>query len=328
MGFSSQSGQVGFGVQSVKGTAVAATRFAKLRSGGLGGDRSLLVPDPEIGGHRDIPEAYLGPVSFGGDLEFYPRPQMTALLMRAALGAVSTTGTAPVHTHVITPADTVPWLTVEERIGNGFASLRYTDCKVNSIRLEAEATGYLMGSCNVIGIGGVTNFTHQANPVWDETPMMVGGQVAITFGGASLPAKSFSFEVNNNIETDDFVLGSLSLGALTEKRRELSMSLNYRPQDNDLWRAALWGATGLNTAQAGPAYRGAVTITINTFEKITGSTPYSIAINIPHAVVAPHKVTPSGDDVIGSDIEITPIRPAAGTPIVTVTVVNNIATAT
>lgn len=84
MGFSSQSGQVGLGVQSIKGTPVAATTFARLRSGGLGAERSLLIPDPEIGGNRDVPQAYLGPVGFGGDIDFYPRMNMLAQLMYAA----------------------------------------------------------------------------------------------------------------------------------------------------------------------------------------------------------------------------------------------------
>ena len=80
MGFSSQAGQVGFGFQSVKGTAVAATRFARIRGGSLGGDRELLIPDPEIGGNRDIQQAYLGPIAFSGSIDFYPRMQMLAML--------------------------------------------------------------------------------------------------------------------------------------------------------------------------------------------------------------------------------------------------------
>ena len=44
MGFTSQQGQVGFAIQGAKGTAVAATRFARLRGGSLGGDRELLIP--------------------------------------------------------------------------------------------------------------------------------------------------------------------------------------------------------------------------------------------------------------------------------------------
>lgn len=436
MGFGSQSGQVGFGIQSSKGVAVAATRFARLRSGSLGGDRSLLIPDPEIGGNRDISGAYLGPVSYSGDLEFYPRAQMIALLMRAALGSVSSTnvagtnevqtvsltgtptggtfslvyrgqetapiahnataaavqtalaaltligagnvtvtggalptaltvtfggslaatnvaqltlgdnnltgGTSPnvtittstpgvglVGTHVITPADTTPWLSVEERIGSSWESFRYTDAKVNSLRLEAEASGYLMGSANLIAISQAAGFAAQSSPAWDTTPMMVGGQVEVKFNGVTLPASSFNFEVMNNMETDDFRLGSLTLGDIVEKRREFRIGCSYRPDDSSMWRGAMYGSSSATAPQAGPAYQGPVSITMTSFETIgdvVGGTPFSVNIDIPNCVVAPFGVSPSGDDVISNDIEFTAIRPNANAPIVTVTVVNNLAT--
>lgn len=434
MAFASQSGQVGFGIQSVKGTPIAATRFARLRSGSLGGDRSLLIPDAEIGGSRDIAGAYLGPVSYSGDLEFYPRPQMLALLMRAALGSassanvagtnevqsLSTTGTptagtftlvydgvttAPIQfnaaaaavqtalqalgnigtgnvtvtggplptactitfggslaatnvaqltlgtnaltggtsptvslgtttpgvgtigTHTITPADTIPWLSVEERIGNEFESFRYTDAKVNSLRIEAEASGYLMGSANLIAISQSSGFTEQATPAFDTTPMMVGGQVVVKFAGAQLPARSFNFEINNNLETDDFRLGSITLGNITEKRRELKIGMSYRPDDALMWKGAMYGSTSATSPSAGPAYQGAVDITITSFETIgnvVGGTPFSINIAMPYCAVTPFKVSPSGDDVLTNDIELIPMRPNNGLPIATVTIVNNL----
>lgn len=436
MGYGSQSGQVGFGLQSSKGVAVAATRFARLRGGSLGGERSLLIPDPEIGGHRDIPGAYLGPVSYSGDYDFYPRAQMVAMLLKAALGSSSssgaagtnevqtitttgtptggtftltfrgmttsaldfdstageiqtalralgtigstgvtcaggplptgvtatfaadlaatdvplltadysglTGGTSPtvaiaettpgvgtVYTHVITPADTIPWLTVEERVSNEFESFQYVDAKVNTFKLEAEATGYLMGSAGLVAITQSSGFTDQTTPAWDTTPMMVGGQVTVKFAGTALPVSSFNLEINNNLETDDFRLGSLVLGDIVEKRREIKMGATFRPTDATLWKGAMYGDDALTSPQAGPAYEGAVQIVIETLETIgdeVGGTPYSITIDIPYAVIAPYKVTPSGDDVISNDLEITAIRPYAGAPILTATVVNNLAT--
>jgi hypothetical protein len=397
-----------------------------------------MIPDAEIGGNRDIPGAYLGPVSYSGDLEFYPRAQMLALLMYAALGAksssnvagtnevqtITTTGTptggtftltfglhttAPIAynaaaaavqtalrdlpnldtadvscsggalptgvvvtfageyanenvpllvadysaltggttptvsiatttpgigiigTHVITPADTSPWVTVEERISNQFESFQYTDAKVNTLRIEAEATGYLMGSAGLVAISQSSGFVENADPDWDTTPMMVGGQVTITFNGAALPARSFNLEINNNMETDDFRLGSLVLGDIVEKRRELKLGLSYRPTDSDLYKAALYGDTGLSSPQAGPAYRGPVTIHIETFETIgnvVSGTPFSIDIDIPYCAVAPFKVAPSGDDVLGNDLELTPLRPDANEPIMTVTIINDLANVT
>ena len=332
MGFSSQSGQIGFGIQSVKGTSVAATRFARIRGGSMGGDRSLLIPDPEIGGNRDVQAAYLGPVGFSGDLDFYPRMQMLAMLLYGALGSKASTsvvGPPVVGTHVITPGNTNPWFTIEERISNSFESFKYTDAKVNTLRLEAEPSGYLMGSANIIAMKGVSGFTAQSSPVIDETPLVVGTSVTFSFGGVDLKAKSFSLEMNNNIENDDFRLGSVYMADAVEKRRELKMTATYRPEDAVLWKQAMWGSSSATEAASGASFRGACTISISTFETIgnvVAGTPYSLNINVPVSVITPFKVNPQGDDVLSNDIELQAIRPAAGTPLATFTVVNDLAT--
>src|SRR5689334_7935651 len=120
MGFASQAGQAILRTQTVAGTYNADTGSAgvgiKLRSGGLGTNRDLLVPDPEIGGGRDVTDAYLGASVWGGDFEFYARMDALATLLKAVLGnsaAVTTTG---VTTHTIDPIDTgaLPLLSIEE----------------------------------------------------------------------------------------------------------------------------------------------------------------------------------------------------------------------
>lgn len=440
MGINSQAGQVGFGIQSVKGTPVAATRFARLRSGSLGGDRALLVPDPEIGGNRDIPGAYLGPVTFGGELAFYPRAEMIAMLAYGALGVkadssvagtnevqtltqsgaatggtfklqfrgqrtatipwngtaanvdtalealsligvggvlsaggplnttpitvtfnaapyapsnvpnltivenlltggsnptilvtASTPGIPAIGTHIITPGDILPWLSVEERIGAAaaaFESYQYKDAKVNTLHLEAAANGFVMGTANLFALSQVSGFTAQTNPSWDTTPMMVGGEVVVSFGGATLPANNFALDINNNLETDNFVLGSVFAADATEKRRELKMTCSYRPVDSTLWKSAMYGSSALTSPAAGPAYQGAASVKITTYETIgdvIAGTPFSVLIEAPNVVITPYKISPSGDDVLSNDLEFTFVRPDAAVNPITVTVINDLA---
>lgn len=442
MGISSQGGQLGFGIQTLKGTAVPATRFSRLRSGSLGGERSLLVPDAEIGGNRDIPGAYLGPVTFGGELAFYPRPQMLAMLAYAALGAkasssvagtnevqtiattgvptggtfklqfrgqqttalpfgctlaamdtalealpligvggvvctggplptpivatfsvapyagtnvpnlsvppssmlltggttpnvtvtATTPGVNPVGTHIITCADILPWLTVEERIGPsaaGFESYQYKDGKVDTLHLEADANGFVMGTAGLFALSQISGFAAQANPNWDITPMMVGGEVLVSFGGVTLPANSFAFDINNNIEKDNFVLGSVFASDATEKRREIKATCSYRPSDSVLWKAAMYGSSVLTAPVAGPAYQGAASVKFTTYETIgdvVAGTPFSVLLEFPNVVITPYKLSPSGDDVLSSDLEFTIVRPDAAVSPVVITVVNDLAT--
>lgn len=442
MGFGSQSGQVGLGIQSGKGSAHAATCFARLRSGGLGGDRTLLIPDPEIGGNRDIGGAYLGSAAFNGTLEFYVRMRMAAMLLYGAFGTKSssttsatnevqtiaetgtptggtftlsfrgvttapiaynaassavvaalvaassaagtgvfvsgdavgaggalpasvtltfaqqyagvnvpaitvnysgltggtsptitvtgsTPGVPPIGTHIITPADTLPWLTIEERIGNEFETFQYVDGKVNDLKFNCDANGFLMGSADLTALSQTSDVTAQVNPAWDNTPSMVGAQIQVYFNNILLPAKSFSFEVNNNIETDDFALGSVFRSDLTEKRRDVKAGCSYRPADSALWKSAMYGSSAVSIAGAGPAYSAPLRIVMTTYETIGDASTavhFSLTLDFPKVVVAPYKINPSGDDVIQTDLEFTAIRPDSAVPIVTATVVTDLAT--
>ena len=89
MGFLSQSGHIGLKTQATKGVFLdpgAADPndgvFMYIRSGAMGGDRELLIPDPEIGGNRDIPDAQLGPISYSGEFDFYGRMESMATLVQ------------------------------------------------------------------------------------------------------------------------------------------------------------------------------------------------------------------------------------------------------
>lgn len=330
MGFPSQLGQVGFRTQASKGTYVdpgaAAPNngtFVRLLSGALAGNRELLIPDPEIGGNRDIPDAYMGPIAFSGDYEFYPRTNGVMQLLKGALGAPVSTLVTDHTSHVFTPTDAVslPWVSIEENIGGSYETFNYTDAVINTFHLEVDAEGYLRGSVGVIALTQTSGNTKTAAPVWDTTPLFVGSTVTVKWNGANLPAKSFSFDLNNNFEDNDFRLGSVFLGDLVPKRREFMMSVTIRPTDAALWKTATYGAPAATSAQAGAAFKDDVQIKIESYELITGANveKYTIQIDIPKATIRPFPLNPSGDDVLEHDMEIVALRPVPATPILTIT---------
>ena len=333
MGFSSQSGQVLFGTQAAAGTFPSSfgtdAIAMKLRSGSLGPNRDLLVTDPEIGGGRDTADAYLGAVSWSGDYEFYARMESITTLLKGVLGVATSATATGVNTHTITPTDsaTLPWLAIEEKIGSGLETYQYVDAVVNTFHLEAEANGYLMGTAGLIARQQTAGATPTATPVWDNSPLIVGTNIQLTYNGVTLPAKSFSFDINNNFEDDDFRLGSFYLGDLTAKGREVNGSFSIRPQDSALWRQAVYGAPGL-TAPGGLTTKSELKITCSTYEDIPGSTPLtksSITITIPKVALEPYGLEPSGDDILENDISWRALRPVAATPIATVVVKNGVA---
>lgn len=331
MGFSSQAGQVLFATQATAGVFPAGFGTAhtamKLRSGSLGPNRDLLITDPEIGGGRDTVDAYLGAVSWSGDYEFYARLASLPTLLRACFGsAVSTADTPAVgaNEHVITPLDaaTLPFLAVEENIGGTLETMQFTDAVVNTFHLEAEANGYLMGTAGLIARTGLAGATKTAEPMWDDTPMIVGTNIVLTLGGITLPGKSFSLDVTNNFEDDDFRLGSFELGDLTAKAREVSGSVTIRPEDSALWRRAVLG-TAASVSPGGIVTKEPLIITCETYEDIgVSATKSSISFEMPQIALEPFALEPSADDVIENDISWRGLRPAAATPVTEATIVN------
>jgi hypothetical protein len=327
MAFQSQSGQVGLRFQTIKGTyanpgATAPNNgvFMRTRSGAMSGNRELIIPDPEIGGNRDMPDAYLGPVAFSGSFDFYARMKSLSYLL----------GSAPVSTnvtdytqHVFTPVDVgpLPWVSVEEAIGDGYETFNYTDGKINSLHLEVDAAGYLMGTTEIIALTQSSGNTRTAVPAWDTSPLYVGSTVAVTYAGSPLPAKSFSMDITNNMEDDDFRLGSVFLGDLTEKRRDFTFSVDIRPNDAALWKRATYGSAVATTPQAGAVSKAAMQVTITSYELIPGANveTYKLVIDIPSAALVPFALNPSGDDVLQHTVEIRALRPNPATPIATFT---------
>jgi hypothetical protein len=330
MGYGSQSGRVILRTQTTPGTYNSDTGTAgvamRLRSGALGSNRDLLIPDAEIGGGRDVSDGYMGAVSWSGDYEFYARIDSFLTLAKACLGTAAAPVTATgVTTHTITPSDSsaLPFLSIEERISSGLEVFNYNDAVVNTLHLEADANGYLMGTAGLIGarqVAGATP-TPDGTVLWDTTPMYVGTNITVTYNSVTLPAKSFSLDINNNFEDDDFRLGSFYLGDLTPKRREITASFGIRHADHNLWRQAVYG-TPSATQPGGLVTKADLTIQINAYEDIVGGTPatkYSLKLEIPKFALKPFSFAPSGDDVLENDVEGQALRPDPAVPSLTVT---------
>jgi len=330
MGFSSQAGQAIFRSQTVPGTYNADTGTAgvamKLRDGALAPSRTLMIPDPEIGGGRDIADAYLGGVSWAGDYNFYARLESLTTLLKGAMGDVVTTTDVPAvgaNQHVFTPSDAaqLPFFSLEEAIGSGLETYHYTDVVMNTLHFEADASGYLMGTVGLIAKNQLAGAVRTADPMWDDGPMLVGTNITLTYNGVSVGAKKFSFDLNNNFAADDYRLGSFFIGDLTPAGREVTAGFSIREQDSAMWRQAVYGVSSA-TSPGGLTTKAPLVITMNTYEMITGTTTGSIEINIPEFTINPYAFSASGSTIIDSDLTGQALRPDNANPIATVTVVS------
>lgn len=347
MGYASQEGQLGIKTQTAEGVykdpgAVAPNQgiFLRYKSGGLKINRDPIIPDPEIGGNRDITDAYGGPASYSGTVEFYARSEFLPTLFYAAFGAKSsvttgtTQGTDLIGTHTITPTDSVlnlPWLSVEDVVASGLEAFRFTDTKVNKLSLECAPDGFLMGSSDLIAKTGLAGITRTASPEIDQTPLLLGTSMSISIGGiTSYVIRNWKMEFSNNIEDNVFSLGSTTLADLTGKRRELTMSATIRPVGagaNALFREAAFGSSGATAPLSGANAQKHVIVTIDSYATVgSGLTDkFSFSIDVPAMIMKPFALDPKGDDVIEYDVEFTGIRPSSATPLATVTIVNDLA---
>lgn len=330
MGYSSQAGAVIFRQQAVQGTYQADTGTAginmPLRSGSLGANRDLLITDPEIGGGRDVIDAYLGAVSWGGDYEFYVRPDGLPTLLKAILGSAGSAVATGVNTHTVTPSNAaqLPYLSIEEKIGANLETYQYTDGVANTFHLESEANGYMMGTVGIIAAKQIAGAAPTATPDVDASPLIVGTNINVTYNSITMPAKSFSLDINNNFEDDDFRLGSFYLGDLTPKRREVTAGFAIRESSSALWRQSVYGSSAA-TQPGGLVAKAPLVIECNAYEDIPGSSPltkYSVDITIPNFALTPYTLEMSGDDIIESDIEGQALKMSSAN-IITVVVTNN-----
>ncbi len=326
-GYSSQAGDVIFRTQAVEGTLQADLTTAgtsmKLTGGSLAASRSLMIPTPEIGGSRDIPDAYLGPVVFEGQYSFYTRINSFLTLLAAGLGITGTPATVTgVTTQTITPSDAaaLPFLSIQEQIGAGLETYNYVDAVVNSLHLEAAADGYLMGNTDIIAKQQTAGITPAVvTTLLDNGPLIVGTNITVTYNGATISAKNFKLDIKNNFENNDYRMGSFYVASLVPKRRDVTGSFLVRSADSTFFRQAVYGASTATTA-GGLVTKQAMVITMTTYETIPAGTPttaYSLAVTMPKVAFLPFNFGPSGDNIIDTDISFQVLRPANATPLMT-----------
>src|SRR4051812_45000812 len=107
-------GYVGYGVESVEGTAVAPTFYLPVNSFSFDDSNDFIVPD-QIRGSRDRSIAMAAPYAVSGSAELDLIPTDIGLLLKSAFCAtiVSSSYSGGGYQHVFTPGSTEPTLTFE-----------------------------------------------------------------------------------------------------------------------------------------------------------------------------------------------------------------------
>jgi Phage tail tube protein len=317
--------------QAAKGTA--ATVIAPTNAGAAGTGAGAFK-NPFAGGNigpvretdrlsetdssRDQGVAYVVTSGVEGSPEMYARDATVGFWLHAALGADAPTGTTPNFTHVITPANALPYLTVWRNIGDTLWE-QYRDCKVGSLTISAEAGAPLTVSA---GIQGLKSTRLTADPSTAPAIAIQSGSVynfndaAVTLsGGATALVRSFELTIENNIsrqQTDD-----VEPYDIVEGTREVSLGFDLIFESLDEYNKFHYGGAAGTTVSKDIF----TTAAVFTFTKGVNN---EIAFNLPSIAYEEFPVEPSaaGDPVVAS---VRAVGMRSGSPIVTATVKNQIA---
>jgi hypothetical protein len=183
--YSASGAGIKVGVESTAGTAVSRTLSCeingstmtstktrnvrgRLSHGAAGFAKDEFVAGVDVGGTVTLPVAYNG----------------LGMLIRAALGAASSSGTGP-YTHTYGPAAALPSLTIEEIYGNSGRSIIYSGCKVNSLGINVVPGAESLWSLDIIGMKAAADGS-AGSPSYPAKVFAEAYECVVTWGGSSI----------------------------------------------------------------------------------------------------------------------------------------------
>ncbi len=307
MSFTAETGSVGLAIQTVQGTFKAPTDYMKVQSIDLNPDGEKIIPDPEIGGISDISDVHQGTYKIGGTIESFVRPEAIGILLYGALGnyvaSGNLSGSAYLHNFTPVSSGSLPWISIKKAISDNVQVFNYTDCKINSFTFDINASEPVSASFDVVGIKD--EIGSASTESYETAPMLIATKATVNIGGVEVSAKTASVTFNNNLDADDFRVGSRFLGDITEKRREIDLNMDIvLDTTSELYRKSFYGGAS-ETEPGFDVFAERVDITLESPTKIgTTALPFKILLSIKNATFMAAPTPASGDDLIVVPLEL------------------------
>jgi hypothetical protein len=310
--------------QTVKGTPAAATAvggaFKMPLTGGNVGPTKTTDNLSETDASRDRGVTYVQQTGVEGSPEFYVRDASVGFWLHKVLGADAVTGTTN-YVHVLTPSNTLPYITAWRNIGDTLYE-QFLDCKVGSATISAEAGGPLTIATSIMGRSStrLTTAPDSATPVAVDNGSVYNFndvQGAVTLGGSvTALVRSFELSIENNLslqQTDSSIPYDVVEGV-----REVSLGFDLIFETLAEYNKFHYGGA------AGTTQNPNIFTTDAAFVFTKGANN-SVAFNLPVIAYEEFPVEPDagGDPIVAS---VRAVAQRSGSPIVTATVKNQVAT--
>lgn len=271
--------QLGFAQETTWGTAVTVTRFTPFVNESIQQEIEMLESAGIISGARVLRSQQwaLGSRSISGDLGLEMYDRSIGLLMKHALGSVTTSGTTAPFTHTFTPGDLSGLgLTVQVGRPDRGGTVRpftYAGCKVESWEIAYTAGEIATLGLTMVGKSETTSTVLASNSLTAGIAPMIGLVGSVTLGSSSLCVRSATIQGNNSLVTDRRCIGQATIdepleGDLREYTCELEIEFPDLVHYN---RFVLGTEASLSLVLANAAQTSTMTIAANV--RTDGATP-------------------------------------------------------
>jgi hypothetical protein len=305
MSYTSETGSLGLAIQAVKGAFTAPTDYMKVQSIELNPEGEKIIPDVEIGSGSDITDVYQGTYKISGSIDSYVRPEAIGVLFYGALGKYTASGSlgSGAYLHNFIASGVLPWISVKKTVSDDIQVFNYTDCKVEGFQIDINASEPATAKFDIVGISDAIGVAGNEN--YETAPMLIATQATVTIGGVAVSAKKATLNYKNNLEADDFRVGSRFLGDITEKRREIDLSMDIvLDTTSKLYEKAFYGGAA-STSATFTVYAERVDIEIQSATNIgTSSLPFKILLSIKNATFMAAPTPSKGDELVVIPLEL------------------------
>lgn len=314
-GLSSNQAWLAIAKQSAKGTPnTTYARRYPFTGGNIQPSRNVQAL-AETDANRDQGVNYVSSVGVEGSPEVYVRDAGIDSLLEAVLGGCSTSG-ATNYTHTITPANTLPYLTMARGIGDTLWE-QFNDNKISELTISADAGSPLTASFDVMGRSAERKTVAPTVPAMQSGTVYTYNDAAVTLAGSATSlVSSFEMTISNNVssqQTDDVVPYDVVVGS-----REVTLSFSMIFESLDEYNRFHYATTS-GTAQSSTLSTVAAVFTF------TKSVNNEISFTLPSIAYTEFPVDPdpSGDAIV---VDVVARAQRGGSPVVTAVVKNQSAT--
>ena len=309
-------GFIGFGAETVWGTAVAPRKYIEFLSESIKRNQSGAVSNG-INPYRGATSYKKTTIAPGGDIAFEISPEGIPVLLYHCLGGVATTTSGAGYQHIITPAISLP-TGLTFHVNRDMAYFDYPGSKINTFNMSFAPNEIITGSVSIASKNEtavlVATTPDPNTPTFSTAEPFTGVQAVILVDGSPQGVMAADFSVSNDIYEGKYELGQNYRAALIEQKRSVTGKLNIEFDDLDMYNLFVNGTPS--------------TLRITLTSDQTASPAYSMGIYFPKIVYTGDTPTMGGPGIITVDCPFTALMTSSSVPEVTVTVINHEATVT